>query len=410
MKQPFPEVSELPPGRRMKSTPALNQHRASAASHPLQSMDTNGSIPHPTSTNWTSEPYKVDGFTGQGNMSKPFQTATGASCRRESLSSSHHNPGKAQAATIRHNVHGGEKPGVQEDSMLPPPAGSHHGENQTDWAQVPPPGPSREQLLAPHHRNVDGEISPPEAAQTSHIDAAIHWNQVGTETNDQLQPPSQPNSRPQSALSNTAKVRARPLVLDDLLPQGVAEAAVLSTIHPMKIQKSSGGMSRGVKLHPQANTHQQDPLATVSGLRSYLQNLPGIEQALKEYVDQKAVLESQQAEIEKLNLSNKESKEQIQLLQDEKVALAAKVKRFTEISARYKAHMNDVVQAQKHLMDERKKIKTESAEVREQSKAALKAHADRQNHENTLRQLIIKTRDIRPPAEKLEECKELSCI
>jgi hypothetical protein len=402
--KPFPEVSssDQPPARRMKSISAPTQH-ASAASHPLQSLDVNRS----TSTNQVSASHKTDVFTGQGNMSGQVQNATSASSHRQVLSPSHNNPINVQAAEMREKHQVGEPPGVQVNTMLPPPAALHHNDGPNEWAQVPPSGPPREQVLAPDHEDVDGEVSTFEAAHDSLTETALNGNWVDNESNNQFQPPSQPHSRPQSALSNTAKARAaRSLTSDEPHTQGVTESVVLGNGHPMRVQKPAGGINRRAKSNQKASTQAQIPKLTADGLRAFQQFMPGIAEVLQECEDQKTILESQQAEIKKLNLSNNESKKQIENLNNDKVILTAKIKKFTEISAKYKAHMNDVVQAQKYLMAEQNEIRTQAATLHEQSKAALKVVAN----EDRLRQLIHIAREERPSAEKFKESKLSSCL
>jgi hypothetical protein len=404
MKQPFPEVSdEQPPGRRMKSIPAMNQPHAAAGNHLLRPMDVSRAVSDSAPSNRTFERYSNEISADQGKINTPFPTTADTSRHREALSDN--NPSKTQTTAIRDTSDGAESLTIQSDTMLPPSPEPQHNENQKGGGQACIPC---EQVLASHHLDADSGILLDEDAHTSQLDTAVRQNQPDS---DPFQPASQPQSRPQSALSNTAKLRSRPLGTDDLVPEGVSEDPALNIQHPTKVQKSTGDPNRaggGVKSQPQSNNQQQDPLATLRSIRGFCQNYSTVEEAVKEWNYQKRVLESQQAEIEKFNLSTEESKRQIELLQTEKAALTAKLKRFTDISARYKAHMNDVVQAQKHLMDEKSKIKNDSAKIREESKAALQTRADRENHEEKLRIMIQCAKDIRPSVEKMEQCKQLS--
>jgi hypothetical protein len=380
----------------MKAAAALDQPHTTAASHPLRSRDINRPIPETAPNNKNVEPAHIDAMRQQVYTSA---TTNVPSCGRSHASNKLLDVG--QQATGHDDLEGAETSGIQMSLALAPTGDLHHHESQRSGGC--------EQVFAHHHEEVGPESLLHADAQMPHTGYANCNNQLDGERHFQVQPPS----RPQSAMSNTAKQRLRPLAAEDLQPQGVSEALVVRHKHPMKVQKSKGGQSYiggGAKSHPrllETTNEQQDPLSAITGFRDFIQYLPRIEETLHDYGKQKEVLGSQQVEIAKLNSSTMESSKQIKRLEEEKSALAAKIKKFTEISARYKTHMNDVVNAQKHLLAESNKIKAESLRVREESKAALKAHEDRESHVNMLRNLIYQAKSVRPPIEKLEECKYL---
>jgi hypothetical protein len=325
---------------------------------------------------------------------------------------SHKGLDKTQAAaTTQDDPDGSGNPDIQKNTAESCPAApEHHIENGGERDQCSPPP---RQGLNPDHRDQVEEAVSPGFVHGSHIGTAIPGNPVDIGSDPYFQPPSEPQSRPQSALSNTARTRSRPLVTDGHQTTGVSEAGALNNKHPMKVQKSSRDSSRNTRsmnLHSQVDTNYQNPLGAISSLRAFFHFLPGVEEALKGFEVQQSVLESQQAEINKLSRTTQESKKQIQSLLQEKMTLTAKIKKFTEISAKYKAHMNDVVLAQKHLMNESKEFKIESAKIREEAKAALKARADREIIENRIKILIRGVKDMRPSTEKLELCEPSQCV
>jgi chromosome segregation ATPase len=233
----------------------------------------------------------------------------------------------------------------------------------------------------------------------------------------------------------------RPLVADELVPQGVPEYPILHFKQPMKVQKPNSGptqIAQRFKSNPEHINQRTNSTSTASSIQAFRQNLVQMEEALDDYEYQKSLIESQQgelhcqaaklqsqqrelesqqsilesrqAEITELKLATAESNKQVKCLEEEKAALTVKVKKFTEICARYKAHMNDVVVAQTHLMSESSKIKENSAKIREESKAILKVHGDRESHESKLRSLINHAKSIRPPVERMVECTQSLCL
>lgn len=125
-----------------------------------------------------------------------------------------------------------------------------------------------------------------------------------------------------------------------------------------------------------------------------LDYLPGIEEALKDYERQKEDLKQKEEEIEKLKTSTAH-------LNDQNRRLAEKVPKLIEMSTRYKAHMNEVVAAQKYLKDEQDRIQEAAEKVRADSDAQIA-------QEKRLRNLITTARGIRQPLERVEECEQIS--
>ena len=295
---------------------------------------------------------------------------------------------------------------LQSDAVLSPPANPRDIENRTYEAHV---DVLQEQSLASPTRDGAKDIFSLENDPDSHAEPGTCLNAVEGGYH-QLHTPSQPQSRPQSAMSNTSKMRSRPLTAEDLRPEGVSEPAILSAKHSTKVQKSLTGpapITWAIKSPQMLIIDQHTPLTDVHGIRDFTQHLSGIQQALQDFEDQKAILETRQKDIDRLNISNAESSKEIQRLEKDNVALSAKIKKLVELSARYKAHMNDVVQAQKHLMQEHKNIQTESFQIRKESKAALQALAEREKHEMRLRSLLSCAKEKLHSVEKMQERKSI---
>ena len=430
---PFPDVLQLPRGGSLKGgTPAANREVSATTSHPLQSVDVNSLLCDPVSNKQNSELTNKNPIRAQDDINGSIDTTINGQSSRPYISSFSQN--NAQQTAVHNNPSPVESAGVQADTILPLAANTHHDETQREWTQIPD---QLEQTLLQHHPDDNRETlyqKDSHKAQMAHVDLQ---SESDGELHHLFQPTSQTPSRSQSVLSNTARPIVRPLVADELIPQGVPEHPILHFKQPMKVQKSNSGPTQAaqrVKSNPNHINQRTNSTSTASSIQAFRQNLVQMEEALDDYEHQKSLIESQQgelhcqavklqsqqrelesqqsilesrqAEITKLKLATAESNKQIKCVEEEKAALIVKVQKFTEICARYKAHMNDVVVAQTHLMSESSKIKENSAKIREESKAILKAHADRESHENKLRSLINHAKSIRPPVERMVECTQ----
>ena len=403
IRQPFPDV--FPPRRDSGRIAAMDQHVATATDNLLRLVDVNTAVAKPAPIR-AAFPYQKELVTTKEMVKKPFPMATDTFGAEAMLSISRDNAHKYGVIARNNSSECNESSGEPPDAMSSSPPHLHQDKIGKEQAQVLAIlGP----VMAPPSQYDGGGVLPPQSTHTSLDQCAGCEIQVDHE-GDPLQSASQPLSRPDSALSNTAKLRTRPLGPDDLLPPVLSERAAPTVKHPMKVQKSKNNLAhitRKVKAWPQADAYHEHPLDAISGFRGFLQHLPSVEDALQDYIEQKAILALQQDEIEKLNLFNRASKTEIQRLEEEKDALITKVKKFEDVSVRYKSHMNDVVQAQKHLLGEQKKFRIESTELRKQLKAALEAHADRENQERRLQALISKARDDITSCKKMQESKYL---
>jgi len=101
--------------------------------------------------------------------------------------------------------------------------------------------------------------------------------------------------------------------------------------------------------------------------REYLQMLQVFQTVLVEYESQQATIQSQEAEIHKLNLSSADLANQVQLLEGEKLQLEKRNKKFGELCKNYKDHMNDVVKSQRQLMQQSITLRQRAAENKEEA-------------------------------------------
>ena len=125
----------------------------------------------------------------------------------------------------------------------------------------------------------------------------------------------------------------RPLSANELRTQGVFESSALQSKHQMKVKKSKGShghVDHGIVSNLELS-EQLHPTGVASFFRSFVQNAVTFEEIMKNYELHKGLLESQHLEIERLNSSTDQLKSQIQRLEEEKIALNAKLKKMTEI-------------------------------------------------------------------------------
>ena len=423
---PFPDVLQRPCRRNSKgNTPATIRPAIIASSHPLQHVDSNARL-HDEVPVKQYDPTNENAIGASNETNKPVAAIVyEGSSRPSALSFSYDNTDTAQQMVMRDNLDYENGPGIRAGAMPPPAFSGHPQESQQGWSPV---SGDHEEVLPRHPQE---EALHAVESQTLNVGHGDLQGQTDGEVHQQSEPPSGPPSRPQSALRNTARPMVRPLAAGELVPKGVPEQAILHSKLATKIQKSSSVPShtaQRVTSNPENGNQRPNP-SPASSIKAFRQNFDQIEEVLAQYENQKGLIESQQAvlqskaaalevqrrelesqqtelesrqaEINELKDSTLKSQKQIRRLEEEKMALATKVKKFAEISTKYKAHMNEVVVAQKHLMAESKAIKETSAKIREESKAVLKAHTDLDNHESKLRSLINDARFIQP---KIEEC------
>jgi hypothetical protein len=177
--------------------------------------------------------------------------------------------------------------------------------------------------------------------------------------------------RPVSRRSNCGKPITRPIPPQDLRPQGVGEIPARLESRSTNFKKSSNGLSNPVfseafSKPAVSGQHQQKSRHSPKFFEEYsrfLENGQEMLETIKDYEQQTQLLDAQQTEIEKLREISDCSIMQIKELEKEKADLSAKVRRFAEISSKYKKHMNEVVKAQKYLKIQANEIQKNTKEV-----------------------------------------------
>jgi hypothetical protein len=209
--------------------------------------------------------------------------------------------------------------------------------------------------------------------------------------------PSEAPSRPQSRRSNCGKPITRPIPAQDLRPQGILESIAQRPTHSMKVKKhidasnnpiaSEASIQPDIPVRERPNTYStqcffDDYKKFLATGQEYLEVLQGYER-------QSQLLESQKVEIQKLRDTGDTSIKQIQALESDKVHLTDKLKKFTDLSSKYKKHMNDVVKAQKYL-------KSQANEIQLTAKEAIKARDAREADLKKLESAIEDARSLQP--------------
>ena len=182
---------------------------------------------------------------------------------------------------------------------------------------------------------------------------------------------SEAPERPESRRSNCGKPITRPIPPQDLRPQEVGEIPPRLESRSTSFKKSSNGLSNPVfseafskpavsGQHRQKSRHSPKFFEEYS---RFLENGQEILEIMKDYEQQTQLVDAQQTEIEKLRDTSDSSIKQIKELEKEKADLSAKLRRFAEISSKYKKHMNEVVKAQKYLKIQANEIQKNTKEV-----------------------------------------------
>ncbi|TAQ85993.1 hypothetical protein B7494_g5687 [Chlorociboria aeruginascens] len=181
-------------------------------------------------------------------------------------------------------------------------------------------------------------------------------------------PPAQNQSRPRSSQSNRGQSMRRPLAVESLVLEGVAQNAFLRTSQPSKIQRSRGKqVQSGPELDEQtalAPTVTQNPLPNSLRSGDIASWAKQLQATITTYEQQMQVIKEKLDEIDQLKVEKVKTKEQIQLLEADNSELAQKVKKLDEKSAFYRDHINRVILTQKYLKAQSGKILEDTKELR----------------------------------------------
>jgi hypothetical protein len=221
-------------------------------------------------------------------------------------------------------------------------------------------------------------------SQAAGASEAINPQGISIPNHRPSRPPSEVPSRPQSRRSNCGIAITRPISAQDLRPQGVFEAASQRGIHSMKIKKSGNVPPNpfpsevSVRSAIVSGQKRQDSGSRPEFFQNYKAFLASGEQLLEiieDYEQQSQLVVTQKTEIEKLRNVNDSAINQVRALETEKAGLNDKLKKFAELSSKYKKHINDVVMAQKYLKSQAQEIQKSTKEAIESTKIAAKNYA-----------------------------------
>lgn len=160
---------------------------------------------------------------------------------------------------------------------------------------------------------------------------------------------SELQSRPPPRRSNLGNAISRPLSAKNLQPAGSIDCRTLQPVTSTRVNKSHSV----VKQLGQQGPSQKSRLIPASELmldyHKFVANGAQYIEILHDYERQGKLLETQKVEINLLKTSDQSTKQELMALQVEKLALDEKIKKLTDLSSKYKKHMNDVVKSQKFL-------------------------------------------------------------
>jgi hypothetical protein len=222
-------------------------------------------------------------------------------------------------------------------------------------------------------------------------------------------------SRPQSRRSNCGKPLTRPIPTQDLYPQGVPEVVTQRESHSSKIKKS-----RSAQINPNLSVASMKAVASrqeLSKLRPsseffeqyqrFVQHGETMMEIARNFEQQNQLVDVQKAEIEKLRDTSTSALDQVQALKKEKAGLMEKLKKFAELSSKYKQHMNEVAKAQKYLKSQASEIKKTYLKTTEEATENMKAAMEtRTATEGVLKKIQDAVADAKSfQVEELQQCE-----
>jgi hypothetical protein len=217
----------------------------------------------------------------------------------------------------------------------------------------------------------------------------------------------QPDSRPSSSQSRPQSSRSHLVIQGtEIFPtqssrlQQPFEHAILQFNNNTKVKKSKSGQSHKKEAQRCTSSfiRQPRPLSKVAqAQQNLLKHNQEVEDILGECQSQKEIIELQQSELENLKSSSVESSKRIQSLEMEKETLKVKVKKFEQLTVKYKDHMNEVIVSQKKLLRDSQRIQKVETDI----KISQEAYITREAHIKKLEHLLQEAKEFRAPAEKL---------
>ena len=102
---------------------------------------------------------------------------------------------------------------------------------------------------------------------------------------------------------------------------------------------------------------------TLASYKEFLRKGESYQEVFLHCEEQQALIDAQKSEIVDMQKSDASCQQQIKALEAEKATLTQNMKKFADMSSKYKTHMNEVVKAQKYLTSQAARIQKESSEI-----------------------------------------------
>ena len=102
---------------------------------------------------------------------------------------------------------------------------------------------------------------------------------------------------------------------------------------------------------------------SLASYKEFLRRGENYQEVFQQCEEQQALIDVQKSEIVEMQKSDASCQQQIKALEAEKATLTQNMKKFTDMSSKYKTHMNEVVKAQKYLTSQAARIQKESSEI-----------------------------------------------
>ncbi|PVH88744.1 hypothetical protein DL98DRAFT_648094 [Cadophora sp. DSE1049] len=102
---------------------------------------------------------------------------------------------------------------------------------------------------------------------------------------------------------------------------------------------------------------------TLASYKEFLHRGESYQEVFQQYEQQQALIDAQKSKIVEMQKSDASSQQQIKALEADKATLIQNMKKFADMSSKYKTHMNEVVKAQKYLTSQAARIQKESSEI-----------------------------------------------
>lgn len=227
--------------------------------------------------------------------------------------------------------------------------------------------PHNSDVMAQHSLQKNAEEIPyPIDVTEQHLQRSTHMS--FSRATDVLE--SDIPSRPQSRRSNCGKAMVRPVPAHELQPQGVPDAHSQRGALSSKVKKSISVPNNTApsddfthaSVTEQGQQKSRSTQKFFTEYKKFLETGQECFDALQEYERQGQLLDAKKIELERLQNTHETSIVQINALELEKAELRGKLKKFEELSSKYRIHINEVVKTQKYL-------KTGANEMQQQLKA-----------------------------------------